>query len=108
MVRLKHVAASVILSAVIANPAFAQAVIQEPGVYAKNDPTADLGIGDPPSSRMAINKTGKSTVCPAPVGHRQPGVADIPSSAFARNALLSRDPEDARVDRKIGGSCRGC
>lgn len=108
MVRLKHVAASVILSAVIANPAFAQAVIQEPGAYAKNDPTADPGIGASPSSRMAINKTGKSTVWPAPVGHRQPRVADIPSSAFARNTLLSFDLEDARVDRKIGGICRGC
>jgi hypothetical protein len=56
MVRLKHVAASAILSAVIANPAFAQAVIQEPGAYAKNYPTADLAIGAPLSSRMAINK----------------------------------------------------
>ena len=78
MVRLKHVAASVILLAVIANPAFAQAIIQGPGAYAKNDPTADLGVGAPPSLRMAIDKTSKSTVWPAPVGHRQPRVADIP------------------------------
>jgi hypothetical protein len=108
MVRLKYVAASAILSAVIANPAFAQAVIQEPGVYAKNYPTTDPGIGAPLSSRMAINKTGKSTVWPAPVGHRQPRVADIPSSASTRNTLLSLDQEDAGVDRKISGICHGC
>ena len=69
MVRLKRLAASAVLSAVIANPAFAQAVIQESGAYAKNYATADLAIGAPLSSRMAINETSKSTVWPAPVGH---------------------------------------
>jgi hypothetical protein len=105
---MKHMAASAILSAVIANPAFAQVVIQVPGVYAKNYPTADLAIGTPPSARMAINKTSKSTVWPAPVGHHQPRVTDIPSSVSTRNTLLSLDQEDASVDRKIGGICRGC
>lgn len=107
MVRLKHVVASAILSAMIANPAFAQAVIQEPGAYAKNYATADLAIGTPLSSRMAINKASKSTVWPAPVGHRQPRVTDIPSSAYTRNTLLSLDQEDTSVDRKISGICHG-
>jgi hypothetical protein len=108
MVRLKRLAASAVLSAVIANPAFAQAVIQESGAYAKNYATADLAIGAPLSSRMAINETSKSTVWPAPVGHHQPRVADIPSYVSTRNTLLSLDQEDTRVDRKIGGICRGC
>jgi hypothetical protein len=108
MIKLKLVAASAILSAVIANPAFAQAIIQESGAYAKNYATADLATGAPLSSPMAINKASKSPVWPAPVGHHQPRVADIPSSVSTRNTLLSLDQEDASVDRKIGGICRGC
>jgi hypothetical protein len=108
MIKLKVVAASAILSAVIANPAFAQAIIQESGAHAKNYATADLAIGAPLSSPMAINKANKSTVWPAPVGHHQPRVTDIPSSVSTRNTLLSLDQEDASVDRKIGGICRGC
>jgi hypothetical protein len=108
MVRLKHVAASAILSALLANPTFAEAVIQESGASVKNYATADLAIGAPPSARMAINITSKSTVWPAPVGHRQPRVADIPTSASNLNTLLSLDQEDASVDRKISGVCRGC
>jgi hypothetical protein len=42
----------------------------------------------------------------APVGHRQPHVTDIPATAAAIPDLL--DQEDAIVDRKISGICRGC
>jgi hypothetical protein len=83
MVRLKHVAASAILSAVIANPAFAQAVIQEPGAYAKNYPTADLAIGAPLSSRMAINKKKVSQRS----GPRQSATASRASPIFRRPHL---------------------
>lgn len=108
MIKLKLVAATAILSAVIANPASAQAIRQERGAYAKDYTTADLAIGVPFSSPMAINAASKSTVWPAPVGHHQPRVADIPSSVSTRNTLLSLDQEDASVDRKISGICRGC
>jgi hypothetical protein len=40
----------------------------------------------------------------APVGHRQPRVADIPRSVSPQ--VL--DQEDIDVDRKIRGVCRGC
>ena len=40
----------------------------------------------------------------APVGHRQPRVADVPTSA----SLSILDQEDADVDSKIGSVCRGC
>jgi hypothetical protein len=43
---------------------------------------------------------------PAPVGHRQPRVADIPASTSASQQTI--DQEDANVDRKISGICRGC
>lgn len=39
----------------------------------------------------------------APVGHRQPRATDVPASA-----TVPIDPEDAIVDRKIRGVCRGC
>jgi hypothetical protein len=42
----------------------------------------------------------------APVGHRQPRAADIPASLSG--AQQSLGPEDAEVDRKIKGVCRGC
>jgi len=42
----------------------------------------------------------------APVGHRQPGASDIP--ATASGALDVLDQEDAIIDRRIGGICRGC
>jgi hypothetical protein len=42
----------------------------------------------------------------APVGHRQPHAADIPATAMGPLDFLDR--EDANVDRKIAGICRGC
>lgn len=77
MIKFRHLAAIAILSA-IANSVLAQAVIQEPSVYAKNLPSADLGIGSPRASPGAIGTANaKTTVWPAPVGHRQPRAADI-------------------------------
>jgi hypothetical protein len=42
---------------------------------------------------------------PAPLGHRRPRVADLPTSAVFRQ---SRDQEGENVDRKIRNICRGC
>jgi hypothetical protein len=42
----------------------------------------------------------------APVGHRQPHAADIPATTMGPLDFLDR--EDANVDRKIAGICRGC
>jgi hypothetical protein len=103
MIKFRHLAAIAILSA-IANPVLAQA-----GVYAKNSPGADLGIGSPRSSPGAIGTANaETTVWPAPVGHRQPRAADIPSSGSGPKDSLSLDQEDATVDRKVNGICRGC
>ncbi len=60
--------------------------MQEPGTYAANE-TATR-----PWS--------------APVGHRQPRAADIPAAASTPQQII--DQEDAIVDRKIRGICRGC
>ena len=42
----------------------------------------------------------------APVGHRQPHASDVPSASSGSLDFL--DQEDANVDRKISGVCRGC
>jgi hypothetical protein len=42
----------------------------------------------------------------APVGHRQPNASDLPATALGAQRFL--DQEDAIVDRKISGICRGC
>ena len=106
MIKFRVLVTLTILSSAIASPALAQAVIQEPGAYSKNYPTADLGIS---SSRGAIGAAkAATTVWPAPVGHRQPRAVDIPPSTSAANASLSFAREDAIVDRKINSICRGC
>jgi hypothetical protein len=86
MVNFGFLGAAAILSAAMATPVLAQAMVREPGVYASNE-TATR-----PWS--------------APVGHRQPRAVDIPASTSASQQII--DPEDANVDRKIKGVCRGC
>lgn len=53
--------------------------------------------------------TGKETTTrpwSAPVGHRQPHASDIPTTSLGSQDFV--DPEDASIDRKIAGICRGC
>ena len=118
-----------ILSMMLATPVLAQAVIQEPGAYAVYRPNGDLGIGSTPSQRRVEAVVGRGTaddalaLAPsfrpslagnetttrpwsAPVGHRQPRAADVPASTSASQYVV--DQEDANVDRKISGVCRGC
>jgi hypothetical protein len=42
----------------------------------------------------------------APIGHRQPHAGDVPATTMGSLDFL--DQEDADVDRKISGVCRGC
>ena len=56
-------------------------------------------------SRSASPSSEKQGPWPAPVGHRQPRTADIPTSTSGSRLL---DQEDARVDRSIRSVCRGC
>src|ERR1700730_3682731 len=117
-----------ILSLAITTPGLAQAVIQEPGAYAFYRPNGDLGIASARSQRreavvvgrgtadaMALapsfrpSMAGKETTTrpwTAPGGHRQPRAADVPTSTSVSQYVL--DQEDANVDRKISGICRGC
>jgi hypothetical protein len=117
-----------ILSTAIAPPVLGQAVIQEPGAYAFSYPNGDLGIGSTPSQRREVVVVGRGTAgamasaasvrtsqrgsetttrpWSAPVGHRQPRAADVPTSTSVSQQIF--DQEDAEVDRKIRSVCRGC
>jgi hypothetical protein len=94
-----------ILSTAIATPALAQAVSEEPGAVVGRGTTDAMASLPLPGSLMAGSET---TTRPwsAPIGHRQPRVADIPPSTSVTQQTL--DKEDAEVDRKISGVCRGC
>ncbi|HYS90808.1 MAG TPA: hypothetical protein VEN78_38290 [Bradyrhizobium sp.] len=54
MTRLKFLGAAAVLSALIATPALAERMIDEPGMYAFYHPNGDLGIGSTrPAEAMA-------------------------------------------------------
>jgi hypothetical protein len=90
-----------VLSMTVASPTLAQDVVQKPVVLASNSPLADLRLESPQHARRAAGS--KVIVWLAPVGHRQPRAADVPASTSG-----SIDPDDAIVDQKISGICRGC
>lgn len=51
---------------------------------------------------------GSGSVPPAPVGHRQPRLSDVPSE---KNLSDPNDPlskENQALDKKIKSICRGC
>jgi hypothetical protein len=122
MTTLTLVGAATILSTTLATPVLAQALIQEPGAYAVYRPNGDLGIrSTPPQPQRRVVVVGRGTAdavastgdrptttrpWSAPVGHRQPRTADVPTSTSVSRQIL--DQEDARVDRSIRGVCRGC
>ncbi len=67
-------------------------------------PAAIAQTGTGGSSTAAKNPPQRE----APIGHRQPRASDVPSEKNLNdpNDLLSK--ENAILDRKIKGICRGC
>jgi hypothetical protein len=45
---------------------------------------------------------------PAPVGHRQPRIDEVPATKGGGNPNDPLNREDAALDRKIKSICRGC
>jgi hypothetical protein len=75
--------------------------------------TIALALLSGATSAMAQNQgtgssgAGGSTVPQAPIGHRQPRADQVPSDKKTNpNDLLEK--ENAILDRKIKGICRGC
>jgi hypothetical protein len=128
MTTLTLLGVATILSTTIATPVLAQAVIQESGAYAVYRPNRDSGIRSTSPQRREVVVVGRGTadavaLAPsfrpstagretttkpwsAPVGHRQPRAADVPTSTSASEQVP--DQEDAHVDRTIRSVCRGC
>jgi hypothetical protein len=128
MIRFTLLGMTLILSTALAAPIRAQAVVQEPGSYAFYHPNGDsrrgptqpqrreeVAVGRGAADAMALAPSFRpsmpgheTTTRPwsAPVGHRQPRAADVPTSASVSQHVL--DQEDANVDRKIRSVCRGC
>jgi hypothetical protein len=126
MIRFTLLGMTLILSTTLAAPILAQAVIREPGSYAFYHPNGDsrrgptqaqrreeVAVGRGAANAMALVSSFRpsmpgheTTTRPwsAPVGHRQPRAADVPTS----DSLSVLDQEDADVDRKISSVCRGC
>ncbi|MDN5000566.1 hypothetical protein ACFQZO_06700 [Bradyrhizobium sp. GCM10027634] len=66
-------------------------------------------IGAASAQSFHPSAAGKETTTKpwtAPVGHRQPHAADVPPTTMGPQDFL--DQEDAMIDRKISGICRGC
>ena len=64
----------------------------------------------PPSN---LNAPAPNRVIPeAPVGHRQPRAAELPQTQAEPGSLRATEDENARqdaaLDRKIKGICKGC
>jgi hypothetical protein len=62
--------------------------------------TAQTGTKNPSSDKQGP--------WPAPVGHRQPRVDQVPSEKDLGNPNDAANREDAVLDRKIKSICRGC
>ena len=74
-----------------------------------------LAIGAPSTSAIAQGGTSTATknsggggLVPAPVGHRQPRVGDVPDEKNLSNPNDPVNKEDALLDKKIKSICRGC
>ena len=73
-----------------------------------------LAMGAPSTSAIAQGGTSTATknsgggVAPAPVGHRQPRVGDVPDEKNLSNPNDPVNKEDALLDKKIKSICRGC
>jgi hypothetical protein len=66
---------------------------------------AQTGNRSDPGSSSSTKSGGP---WPAPVGHRQPRVDQVPSEKNLSNPNDAANREDAALDRSIKSICRGC
>jgi hypothetical protein len=73
-----------------------------------------LIAGPPAIAQTGATKPGGSPSTslgnpwPAPVGHRQPRIDEVPPEKNLGNPNNPLNREDAALDRKIKSICRGC
>ena len=128
MTRFKLLTATARLSVIIATSVLAQ-VIQGHCAYAFHHTNRNAGIDSTPTRARDVtgisreaSGTSRAASAPCwmagnetatrpwsvPVGHCQPHAADIPSPSSESTAQQFFDQENAIIDRKIQGVCRGC
>jgi hypothetical protein len=56
----------------------------------------------------STGETIKGTIPQAPVGHRQPRAADVPSEKNLSDPTDPLSKENRALDKKIKSICRGC
>ena len=69
-------------------------------------PAAIAQSGSRPDS--ASSSSQKQTPWPAPVGHRQPRIDEVPPEKNLGDPNNPVNREDAALDRSIKSICRGC
>ena len=69
---------------------------------------APVAIAQSGTRTGANPSSEKQLPWPAPVGHRQPRVDQVPPENGAGNPKDPVKDEDATLDRKIKSICRGC
>jgi len=60
------------------------------------------------TKRGGSPSTSLGNAWPAPVGHRQPRIDEVPPEKNLGNPNDPLNREDAALDRKIKSICRGC
>ena len=60
------------------------------------------------TSNRSSPSSDRQTPWPAPVGHRQPRVDQVPSENDLNNPNDAIAREDAALERKLKSICRGC
>jgi hypothetical protein len=60
------------------------------------------------AQNQGAGSSGASTIPQAPIGHRQPRADQVPSEKNQTNPSDVLAKENALLDRKMKGICRGC
>jgi hypothetical protein len=60
------------------------------------------------AQNQGTGSSGASTIPQAPIGHRQPRADQVPSEKNQSNPSDVLAKENALLDRKMKGICRGC
>src|ERR1700719_5096145 len=94
MTKFTMLGAAAILSTTLATPVLAQTVpFQRQQVAVLDRAIADTMAFAPPSRSVAPGNETTTRPWSAPVGHRQPSVADIPASTSASQQTFDQDDE---------------
>jgi hypothetical protein len=67
-----------------------------------------LTAGPAAIAQTGNSSSGKQGPWPAPVGHRQPRLDQVPPEKDNSAAAQADKREDAELDRKLKSICRGC